>query len=92
MSSEPRQARTLAELRIENRALRRTIKRLEKELGRRSDATEELEEALEELADAQPTIEAKTVKSCPVCESADIKPFDTPNKRVQVCQDCRARF
>jgi hypothetical protein len=87
------EARTLAELRIENRALKRRVSRLEKQLRRTATREAELGDALEDLEEEPPPPPKRVDASkCPECESGNVRQFTTPSKTINACLACKHRF
>ena len=86
---EHRQAKSLAELRIENKLLKRKVARLEKELRRYRG--EDVEGPDEDDLPEPPVVE-EVKKGCPECGNAQLVIFETPRRTLRVCKKCQHRF
>lgn len=82
---ETSKAQELAEVRQENRLLKRTISRLQKEIRR-------LEEQRPEPEEPAPPVTEQEQESCG-CGSTQIISFTTPGGvTIRACQVCKARL
>jgi hypothetical protein len=88
---ETAKSREQNELRKENLQLKRTVKRLEKEVHRREHAASQVvEEGLEEDG-AKFQKKTKTTNVCPMCNSESIKTITLCGNMYTICKDCTWR-
>lgn len=81
---EEAKARELSTLKKENNILKRTIKRLEKEIGKRITLEEETEQDCE-------TGEPSQRETCGECNSVAIRIIALADKEFRICAECKAR-
>lgn len=84
------QARSIAELRAENKFLKRKVARLEKQLRRYRG--EDVEGPDEDPVPAPQVVIVDIKKKCPECDSTQIVLFNTPTRTLNVCKACHHRF
>ena len=77
-----RKTRELADIKRENGQLKRSIARLQKELGRTDEAGLEVADILNELGEPEKAL-------CENCGSKDLAYIETPNKSFLFCKNCR---
>ena len=81
----------LTSLKRENHSLKRAIKRLEKEIGKRIEVEEDVAE--QGLEEAFVPTENKTVQEnhCGACGSVSVRSLTLIDRVYRVCVDCKAR-
>lgn len=85
---EEAKAKELADLKRENFSLRRTVKRLEKEVRKRADIEEE--KAEEGLQDSM-EVEVKLETECPECKGGAVRRLTLAAKEFLICPECKWR-
>lgn len=88
---EAKQSKQIAELRRENKMLRRMVNNLQKRLNRANGSLYAEEQSPEEESpEASP--EPVAQKKCPDCGSQNLADLDTPTKKLVICKDCKNRM
>ena len=86
---EDAKAKELADLKRENFELKRAVKRLQKDIAKRSGMQEELaEQGFEVEVDVEVQVESK---ACPCGSVTPLKQLTLNGKVYAICIDCKAR-